>query len=70
MLAEGTADIYPRLSETSEWDVAAGHALLAAAGGQILTPQGAPLVYGHADTGFRVPGFVAWGEDPSRRSRG
>jgi 3'(2'), 5'-bisphosphate nucleotidase len=61
-LAEGGADIYPRLSTTCEWDVAAGHALLAAAGGTVTTPAGAPLSYGRIAANFRVPAFVAWGD--------
>jgi 3'(2'), 5'-bisphosphate nucleotidase len=61
-LAEGAADIYPRLSATCEWDIAAGHALLAAAGGSVATPEGTPLRYGRAAAGFRVPSFVAWGD--------
>jgi 3'(2'), 5'-bisphosphate nucleotidase len=61
-LAEGGADVYPRLSTTCEWDVAAGHALLAAAGGAVTTPEGAPLRYGGIATSFRVPAFVAWGD--------
>lgn len=61
-IAEGVADIYPRLGPTCEWDIAAGHAVLAAAGGVVTTPEGAPLRYGHAADGFRVPGFVAWGD--------
>jgi 3'(2'), 5'-bisphosphate nucleotidase len=63
-LAEGQADVYPRLSTTCEWDVAAGHAVLAAAGGILLTPEGGELTYGRIGAGFRVPAFVAWG-DPS-----
>jgi 3'(2'), 5'-bisphosphate nucleotidase len=65
-LAEGAIDVYPRLSEISEWDIAAGHALVTAAGGVVTTPAGAPLRYGDAAHGFAVPGFIAWG-DPSRR---
>jgi 3'(2'), 5'-bisphosphate nucleotidase len=65
-LAEGGLDVYPRLSEISEWDIAAGHALVTAAGGLVATPKGAPLRYGDAAQGFIVPGFIAWG-DPSRR---
>jgi 3'(2'), 5'-bisphosphate nucleotidase len=63
-LAEGAADVYPRLSTTCEWDVAAGHAVLAAAGGMLVTPEGGALAYGRIEAGFRVPAFVAWG-DPS-----
>jgi len=65
-LAEGAIDVYPRLSEISEWDIAAGHALVTAAGGMVTTPNGAPLRYGRTDHGFNVPGFIAWG-DPTRR---
>jgi 3'(2'), 5'-bisphosphate nucleotidase len=60
-VAEGAADIYPRLAPTSEWDVAAGHALILAAGGAVTTPQGAPLTYGRGEN-FLIPGFVAWGD--------
>lgn len=61
-IADGTADVYPRLSPTSEWDVAAGHALISAAGGFLTTPDGGPLSYGRAQVGYLVPGFVAWGD--------
>jgi 3'(2'), 5'-bisphosphate nucleotidase len=67
-LAEGSADVYPRLSPTCEWDVAAGHAVLAAAGGLVTTAAGAPLSYGRVAEGFRVPAFIAWG-DPSAAAR-
>jgi 3'(2'), 5'-bisphosphate nucleotidase len=68
LLAEGTADVYPRLSNTCEWDVAAGHALLAAAGGSLRAPDGKPLRYGRIAESFRVPAFIAWG-DPSAPAR-
>jgi 3'(2'), 5'-bisphosphate nucleotidase len=61
-VAEGAADVYPRLSTTCEWDVAAGHALLVAAGGTVTTPAGAELRYGGIDAQFRLPAFVAWGD--------
>ena len=64
-IAEGSADIYPRLATTCEWDVAAGHALVVAAGGIVTTPPGIPLTYGRAAANFRVPAFVAWG-DPGK----
>jgi len=64
-VAEGSADVYPRLATTCEWDVAAGQALVSAAGGIVTTPQGTPLRYGRASENFRVPGFVAWG-DPAK----
>lgn len=64
LLAEGRADVYPRLAPTSEWDTAAGHAILAAAGGVVLTEAGAPLSYGKAGTRYINPGFIAWGRPP------
>ena len=59
IVAEGKADIYPRLSPTSEWDTAAGHALLLAAGGRVDGPDGTPLRYGKR--AFINRGFVATG---------
>jgi len=64
-VAEGSADVYPRFGSTSEWDIAAGHALVVAAGGAVAAPDGRPLAYGRSETNFRVPGFIAWG-DPSK----
>jgi len=61
-IAEGSADIYPRLAATCEWDVAAGHALVAAAGGLVTAPLGVPLVYGRTAENFRVPAFLVWGD--------
>ena len=60
-IARGDADIYPRLGPTMEWDTAAGHAVLLAAGGAVTTLDGAPLRYGNTATGLRNPHFVAWG---------
>jgi 3'(2'), 5'-bisphosphate nucleotidase len=60
-IAEGAADIYPRHGPTMEWDTAAGHAVLIAAGGQVTTPDGAAFVYGKASEGFRNGWFVARG---------
>jgi 3'(2'), 5'-bisphosphate nucleotidase len=59
LVAAGEADLYPRLGPTMEWDTAAGHAVLAAAGGKVSTLEGAPLRYGKP--GFRNPSFVASG---------
>jgi 3'(2'), 5'-bisphosphate nucleotidase len=67
-IAEGTADLYPRLAPTHEWDVAAGHAVLAAAGGAVVGSDGSPLPYGRFADGLRVPGFVACG-DPAAVDR-
>jgi len=60
LVADGTADLYPRLAPTSEWDIAAGHALVAAAGGVMVRPDGSPLVYGRGE--ILVPGFLAVGD--------
>jgi 3'(2'), 5'-bisphosphate nucleotidase len=59
LLASGDADLYPRLGTTMEWDTAAGHAVLLAAGGGVVTTEGAPLLYGKP--GFTNPWFVATG---------
>jgi 3'(2'), 5'-bisphosphate nucleotidase len=59
IVAEGAADIYPRLAPTSEWDTAAGHAVLLAAGGRVDGPDGQPLRYGKR--AFLNRGFVATG---------
>jgi 3'(2'), 5'-bisphosphate nucleotidase len=64
LIAEGRADLYPRLAPTMEWDTAAGHAVLVAAGGAVLTPSGAPLRYGKPSR--RHNGFIAWGRRPER----
>lgn len=59
LVAAGEADLYPRLGPTMEWDTAAGHAVLAAAGGKVLAPGGEPLGYGKPD--FRNSFFIASG---------
>lgn len=61
LLAEGLADFYPRLGTVMEWDCAAGHALVNAAGGRVSRPDGSPLTYGHTERGFKVDGFLAFG---------
>jgi 3'(2'), 5'-bisphosphate nucleotidase len=58
-IAEGAADIAPRLGPTMEWDSAAGQAILEAAGGRVLAPDGQPLAYGKP--GYLNSGFVALG---------
>ena len=60
LVAEGKADVYPRLGRTMEWDVAAGHAVLAAAGGCVACTDGAPFLYAK-NAIFENPFFVAWG---------
>jgi 3'(2'), 5'-bisphosphate nucleotidase len=59
LLAAGEADIYPRFGPTMEWDTAAGHAILRAAGGRVTLEDGAPLLY--AKNPMRNPNFIAWG---------
>lgn len=59
LLAAGEADLYPRLGVTMEWDTAAGHAILNAAGGSLRTLAGQELLYGKP--GFTNPDFVARG---------
>ncbi len=61
-VAEGSADIYPRLAPTSEWDVAAGCAVLTAAGGKVTDGNGAELQFGGWHDRFIVPDFIAWGD--------
>jgi 3'(2'), 5'-bisphosphate nucleotidase len=60
-VAEGLADAYPRLAPLCEWDVAAGHALVVAAGGSMQAPDGGALSYGARARNFRLGGFIAWG---------
>lgn len=59
LIAEGQADVYPRFGRTMEWDTAAGHAVLAAAGGSVRALDGAPIAYGKP--GFENPPFIARG---------
>jgi 3'(2'), 5'-bisphosphate nucleotidase len=61
LIAEGRADIYPRTGPTSEWDTAAGQAVLEAAGGRVDTADGQRLLYGKAGSRFLNPPFVARG---------
>ena len=59
LIAEGKADLYPRFGRTMEWDTAAGHAVLSAAGGRVTTRDGAPFLY--RKPGFENPPFIARG---------
>ena len=66
LLAEGSADVYPRFGRTMEWDTAAGQAILEAAGGRVLVLDGeareiGPLRYGKVTDNFENPHFIAWG---------
>jgi 3'(2'), 5'-bisphosphate nucleotidase len=58
-IADGKADLYPRLAPTHDWDIAAGHAILQAAGGSVTGPDGGPVVYGTTD--LLIPAFVGRG---------
>ena len=60
LVASGDADIYPRMGRTMEWDTAAGHAVLSAAGGSVKDLNGKDLFYGKP--GFENPHFVAYGK--------
>jgi 3'(2'),5'-bisphosphate nucleotidase len=59
-LAEGKADLYPRFGSVNEWDVAAGHAVLAAAGGDVMHLNGEALRYGARNGVFEVRGLIAY----------
>ena len=59
MVAKGDADLYPRFGPTCEWDTAAGHAILDAAGGQVTNVDGSPFLYRKKH--FRNSNFIAWG---------
>lgn len=61
LVAEGSADLYPRFGRTMEWDTGAGHAVLRAAGGSVRTVEGEELRYGKA--GRDNPSFIARGQD-------
>jgi 3'(2'), 5'-bisphosphate nucleotidase len=61
-VAEGAVDIYPRLAPTSEWDIAAGHAIVTAAGGKVTGAYGEPVWFGEGDPSFIVPAFIVWGD--------
>jgi 3'(2'), 5'-bisphosphate nucleotidase len=61
-VAEGAVDIYPRLAPTSEWDIAAGHAIVTAAGGKVADAEGKPIKFGRRTKDFIVPEFIAWGD--------
>ncbi|WP_395685615.1 3'(2'),5'-bisphosphate nucleotidase CysQ [Aestuariivirga sp.] len=59
LVAAAEADIYPRFGRTMEWDTAAGHAVLLAAGGKVVMLDGLPLRYGKRARGYDNPGFIA-----------
>jgi len=84
LIAEGRADIYPRMGRTMEWDTAAGDAVLRAAGGRVETLDGQPLKYGkrfqdprsssvsgsadYYDGDYANPHFVAFGHETVRKN--
>lgn len=59
LVAAGQAQLYPRFTPTCEWDTAAGQAIVEAAGGAVVTLEGAPLTYGKGDPKHLNPFFVA-----------
>ncbi|WP_019960991.1 3'(2'),5'-bisphosphate nucleotidase CysQ [Woodsholea maritima] len=61
LLAEGKAHLYPRFGPTMEWDTAAGHGVLNAAGGSVTNPDGTPFLYGKTDAGYLNAAFIARG---------
>jgi 3'(2'),5'-bisphosphate nucleotidase len=65
-LADGAAELYPRFGDVSEWDAAAGHAVLAAAGGGVMRFDGSPVQYGDRSADFLIHGFVAYANDAAR----
>ncbi len=64
LLAEGAADLYPRLGPTMEWDTGAAHAILRAAGGKLRRPDGTAFTYGNRQQArpYLNPFFIAWGD--------
>lgn len=62
LVAEGAADVYPRLGPTSEWDTAAGHAVLLAAGGQVINVDGSRLSYNTKES-LLNPHFIAYADN-------
>ena len=66
LVAAGEADLYPRFGDVCEWDAAAGHAILRAAGGEIMRLDGAQLKYGDRDGKFLVHGFVAYANEEAK----
>ncbi len=63
-VAEGSADLYPRFAPTMEWDTAAGHAVLNAAGGCVTTPEGEDFLYAKEDTSYLNGHFIGWARLP------
>ncbi|WP_300530368.1 3'(2'),5'-bisphosphate nucleotidase CysQ [Maricaulis sp.] len=64
LVAEGQADVYPRFGPTKEWDTGAGHAVLNAAGGAVVTPEGEDFLYAKEAVEYLNGAFIAWGRQP------
>lgn len=64
LVAEGRADVYPRFGPTREWDTGAGHAVLNAAGGAVLLPDGTDKLYAQEETEYLNGPFIAWAKHP------
>lgn len=62
-VAEGAADLYPRFGQMREWDAAAAHAILKAAGGDVMRLDGAPLTYGRREVDFLIEGLIAFANE-------
>jgi 3'(2'), 5'-bisphosphate nucleotidase len=62
LVADGSANLYPRFGPTMEWDVAAAHAIVVEAGGRVVDPDGVPLHYNKAD--LHNPWFIVEGNPP------
>lgn len=67
-VAADEADLYPRFGGLSEWDVAAGHAILRAAGGGVMRLDGSEIVYGRANENFELDGVIAFSGPHSERA--
>jgi 3'(2'), 5'-bisphosphate nucleotidase len=65
-VAENAADLYPRLGDISEWDAAAGHAILAAAGGGMMHLDGSEIYYGGSGGDVLIHGFVAYANQAAK----
>jgi 3'(2'), 5'-bisphosphate nucleotidase len=69
LLAAGEAELYPRFGPTNEWDIAAGHAVLRAAGGELMRRDGSPMTYGQRAPDFLVRGFFAYAPSVEQKLR-
>lgn len=62
LVAAGKADLYPRFGPTKEWDTAAGHAIVTAAGGHVTNIDGSAFLYGKSNCDYLNPGFIVWSQ--------